>query len=1278
MSAPAPSATPAHPRVLREPSAFARYGAALLLTVAAVALSIPLRGFLATNVFIFFFAAVVLAAWYGGTGPALLVTALALPLVNFFVIQPTFAFALTPLAFLRMAVFVLVSVLIGRMRASLDAVRREAEAAAAAAQDQAVEVEMQAEELQAQAAELEQQTEEARALAEELERAHLLLAESMERQLAEAQAVAHLGSWEWEVDGGEVRWSDEMFRIYGLEPGAEAVTLRGFVERVHPDDRERVITVVRTAVETLQPFEFDHRIVRPDGAVRILHARGRVEAGGDGRARRMVGTGQDVTEARQAEDAALALAAERAARATAEGARERMERLLENVGDAFVAVDHDWRYQFVNRRAEETLGRPRAELLGRSLWEIFPDAAGGPAEAELRRALEEGVPHVFEFYSTVLEREIAVRAFPGEDGLSIFYHDVTARRRVERQLARLAAIVESSDDAIFSKSLEGIVESWNRGAERLYGYTAEEIVGRPVRTLAPPDRLDEFPLILETVARGGHVEALETVRRRKDGALVEVQLTVSPLRDADGAVVGASTIARDITARRRTEAALRESEARYRRLIDTAHEGIWLVDPAGRTTYLNGRMAAMLGTDAATAAGRPLADHVHPDDREAVVRALAAGDEGSGPARLDARLRRGDGSDLWATLSLSPLTDDAGRPAGALAMVTDVSERRRAEESLRFLAEASRVLAASLDYRATLASVVRLAVPRLADFCALGLVEEEGGPARPVAVAHVDPAREEVLRRLAEAEPPRPGDSSPASRALVTGEPVLLEEIPGGMLEDAVAAEARGEVAALAVRSALAVPLHGERGVIGVLALGLSDSGRRYGPDDLALAEEVARRAATAVENARLHQSERRARRAAERAAERIARLQAVTAALSNARTPAEVADVVIQQGLAALGAAAGWLVQLTPDGGALEAVRTQGYDGAVEESFRRFTLDAPVPLADAVRTGEPVFLESPAERFRRYPALQRDYGYLENGAWASVPLLLEGRAVGGIGLTFREARAFNDEERDFVLALARQSAQALERARLYEAERGARAEAEAANRAKFDFLTTMSHELRTPLNAIAGYVELLELEIRGPLTDAQRQDLERIHRSQKHLLGLINDVLNFARIETGHVHFDVRDVPLHDALGEVEPLISPQVRSKGLAYEFVPLDPAVTVRADGEKVRQIVLNLLSNAVKFTAPGGRITLEARAVDAIVEVRVRDTGIGIPADKLTTIFEPFVQVNAGYTRTQEGTGLGLAISRDLARAMGGELVAESVEGEGSVFILTLPRGMAGGT
>jgi len=232
--------------------------------------------------------------------------------------------------------------------------------------------------------------------------------------------------------------------------------------------------------------------------------------------------------------------------------------------------------------------------------------------------------------------------------------------------------------------------------------------------------------------------------------------------------------------------------------------------------------------------------------------------------------------------------------------------------------------------------------------------------------------------------------------------------------------------------------------------------------------------------------------------------------------------------------------------------------------------------------------------------------------------------------------------------------------------------DAKAANRAKSDFLGVMSHELRTPLNAIGGYAELIEMGVHGPVTMEQRTALERIQRSQRHLLGLINGVLSYAKIDAGVVSYHLTDIVLGDLLATSEALTAPQLKAKGLVFRFDGCDPRLTARADGEKVQQIVLNLLSNAIKFTDARGRITMTCVASDnGLVMVRVADTGRGITADQFEHVFQPFVQVDVTLTRTKEGTGLGLAISRDLARGMGGDLTVESDVGVGSTFTLTLP-------
>jgi signal transduction histidine kinase len=233
--------------------------------------------------------------------------------------------------------------------------------------------------------------------------------------------------------------------------------------------------------------------------------------------------------------------------------------------------------------------------------------------------------------------------------------------------------------------------------------------------------------------------------------------------------------------------------------------------------------------------------------------------------------------------------------------------------------------------------------------------------------------------------------------------------------------------------------------------------------------------------------------------------------------------------------------------------------------------------------------------------------------------------------------------------------------------------EAEQANRVKARFLANTSHDLRTPLNAIIGYVELLELELRGPITEQQRGDLQRIKRSSTHLLSLIDEVLDFAKIAAGHTHVRIENVLLGPVLAGIDALVDPQVKAKRLAYSRV-CDPELHVLADRAKLEQILVNLLGNAIKYTADGGRIWMECTVADRWVSVAVRDTGRGISEDELDVIFDPFVQGGPPSARGdgQQGVGLGLSISRELARAMNGDLTVVSGVGDGSTFTLRLPH------
>jgi signal transduction histidine kinase len=644
------------------------------------------------------------------------------------------------------------------------------------------------------------------------------------------------------------------------------------------------------------------------------------------------------------------------------------------------------------------------------------------------------------------------------------------------------------------------------------------------------------------------------------------------------------------------------------------------------------------------------------------------------------------------------LAHDLERTNAALAAALMAAEeaRARAEESeelLRqsidrehFLAHASRVLSASIDFETTIQEVARLAVPRLADWCGVDIADENG-ELHLIAVEHSDPDKVELARKFRQ-DYPDPPDAPTGVRAVIrTGKTEFYPEIT----DELVAASAKSEehlalLRGLGLDGVIVAPLRAGDQVFGAMSLISSRSSRRYTTADVALVEELAHRAALAIQSARLYSAEQAARKAAEDIAARASRLQHVTAALSQAATPTSVAEAALADSVYALGATHGALYMVSVDGNSLELVKGIGLNEEGLSSFGVIALNADLPVAEAARERRPVFLESRQVIDDRYELLRNQQP--ETNAWAISPLTIGDRILGAVAWGYREARRFDTTDADFIQALAHQSALAIERSQLYAAERVARESAQSANRAKSDFLATMSHELRTPINAIQGYAQLLDLGIPGPVTGQQREYLNRLTASSEHLLGLVNEVLDLAKIESGTIHVDRASLPAGETVDAALSLIRPQATAKGIVVSE-ECEGARDARyiGDEHRVRQVLTNLLSNAVKFTEPGGRVNVScAVSPDAPDLVRqqwqgytiaftVTDTGSGIARDQLERIFDPFTQADTvqrnPYIRGASGTGLGLTISRRLARLMGGELKVESTPGVGSSFTLWLP-------
>jgi len=392
-------------------------------------------------------------------------------------------------------------------------------------------------------------------------------------------------------------------------------------------------------------------------------------------------------EATRAEEETLraeeetARAEQEALRAARESAR--VERILGSITDSFVVLDRQWRITYMNERAAALVnGRP-ADYIGRILWEAFPESVGGPFDKAYRQAMAEGHPVWVESFYAPIAKWLQVKAYPSHEGLTLVGQDVTDRVRAHEATVRLAAIVASSDDAIVGKQLDGTVTSWNAGAEQIFGYTAAEMVGQTVYRLIPPELHDAEREALRRVSRGDPVEFSETERIRKDGQRINIALTLSPIRDPSGRVVGASSIKRDITRQKRDETALAEAGVRSRDLaqaLDTAQAIIRDLD--GRITYWSSGSARLYGWTPEEAVGRlahELLQTVFPADLGKIQAVLLAQGRWEGEVIHVAK----DGRRLNVASQWALRRDEKGQPGSVTEVNTDITARRLAEERMR-------------------------------------------------------------------------------------------------------------------------------------------------------------------------------------------------------------------------------------------------------------------------------------------------------------------------------------------------------------------------------------------------------------------------------------------------------------------------------------------------------------------------------------------------------------------------------------------------------------------
>ncbi|GHO73128.1 hypothetical protein KSD_08990 [Ktedonobacter sp. SOSP1-85] len=725
------------------------------------------------------------------------------------------------------------------------------------------------------------------------------------------------------------------------------------------------------------------------------------------------------------------------------------------------------------------------------------------------------------------------------------------------ELGIYEAIIASSNDAIVSKTLEGIITSWNPAAVSLFGYTAQEAIGQSVLLIIPEELHAEEKEILATLRQGKRIEHFETVRQRKDGTRIEVSLSISPVKDRNGTIVGATKIARDVSERRQAERARLHLAA----LVESADTPIIGKTSEGIITSWNRAAQHLYGYSAQEVVGQSITLIFPVDRQDEFITIMERIRQGERVELYETVRQCKDGTRVSVSVVVSPIYDHAGLLIGASDIAHDITERKRVEAQEQILAQLSQVLASTLDYQETLTAVAHLAVPRLADWCTIELVNA-AGHLELAEFASIDPEQVRWVRTLRERFPIDPDAPRGVAQVLRSGHAELYPEITDDLL---VEARRNEEELALARQigptSAMLVPLVARGKITGVFSLITTTSGRHYNALDLALAEEVGRRIGLALENARLYREVQQSR---------------------------DQFDIILQ------GVADGIIVYM-PDNRVLYAneVAAQMSGAASVHEL----LDQPDKI---LLTTSPLIDE---QGHTLSPEALPHRRVLAGAQEAQATLRVQG--------TERWVQIISRPVR------TQSGAVAMVISIWHDITERMRVE-----HRKDEFISMTSHELKTPITSLKGFTHVLQRRLTKQGDEQGLSYLARMDAQLDKLTRLISDLLDISRMQAGKLALRIEAFELDELLNEIVDNVqatttSHQLRIKGHTGAQVIGDP--------DRLGQVFINLLTNAIKYSPGAEHIIIHRFHEGKQVIISVQDFGIGIDQSHHDRIFERFYQV-----------------------------------------------------